>query len=57
MGARNPVSDLVSKLGKDLDTPAAIQLVDTWAQQTLSGDEIEATSSVSIAVDAILGIV
>ncbi len=57
MGARSPVSDLVSKLSQDLDTPAAIQLVDTWAQQTVSGDEIEATSSVSIAVDAILGIV
>jgi len=57
MGALSPIADLVAKLSFDLDTPAAIQLIDTWAQDTLSGQSVEATSSVSLAVDAILGIV
>lgn len=57
MGAPSPVDDLVNKLSRDLDTPSVIALIDAWAEKTLSGDDSEETSSVSIAVDAILGIV
>jgi len=49
---------LRARLADDLDTPAAIALVDDWARHTLAGEdpEDEAPRIVSDAVDALLGI-
>lgn len=57
LGATSPMAGMVSKLGNDLDTPGAIDLVDKWAAETLSGNASEPTAPVSIAVDALLGII
>jgi L-cysteine:1D-myo-inositol 2-amino-2-deoxy-alpha-D-glucopyranoside ligase len=57
VGAPSPVLDVVEALGNDLDTPAAIEFVDKWAHETLSGTESEPVSPVSLSVDALLGIV
>jgi L-cysteine:1D-myo-inositol 2-amino-2-deoxy-alpha-D-glucopyranoside ligase len=57
LGARSPVTKMVTALSNDLDTPAAIELVDDWAKRTLSGDDSDATTTVADAVDAILGII
>lgn len=57
LGVPSPVAKIVAALSNDLDTPTAIGLVDDWAQQTLSGDNSEATAPVSDAVDAMLGII
>src|SRR4051812_2216352 len=49
---------LRERLADDLDTPAALALVDEWAQQSLSGGELEeeAPRIVCDAVDALLGV-
>jgi len=57
VGAPSPVLDVVEALGNDLDTPAAIELVDKWARETLSGTESEPVASVALSVDAMLGII
>jgi L-cysteine:1D-myo-inositol 2-amino-2-deoxy-alpha-D-glucopyranoside ligase len=57
VGAPSPVLDVVEALGNDLDTPAAIELVDKWAHETLSGTESEPVASVALSVDALLGII
>ncbi len=57
LGAPSPVTKMTGLLGNDLDTPAAIELVDDWAQKTLSGDNGEPTAPVSNAVDAMLGVI
>ena len=57
VGAPSPVLDVVEALGNDLDTPAAIELVDKWAHETLSGTESEPVAWVALSVDALLGIV
>jgi L-cysteine:1D-myo-inositol 2-amino-2-deoxy-alpha-D-glucopyranoside ligase len=57
LGAPSPVSEMVTALSNDLDTPTAIELVDDWAKRTLSGDNSEPTTSVADAVNAMLGII
>jgi L-cysteine:1D-myo-inositol 2-amino-2-deoxy-alpha-D-glucopyranoside ligase len=57
LGAPSPVVEIITKLGTDLDTPSAIEIMDTWARTTIDGDESESTETTAIAVDAILGIV
>ena len=57
LGAPSPVVEIIAKLGTDLDTPGAIEVMDAWVMKTLDGDVSESTEPVAIAVDAILGIV
>lgn len=57
LGAPSPIPGVVTKLANDLDTPGAIQLIDLWADDTLSGKEHEATNPVALSVDAMLGII
>jgi len=57
VGAPSPVLDVVEALGNDLDTPAAIELVDKWVNETLSGTESEPVAPVALSVDALLGII
>lgn len=58
--ASSSVSDaVVAALSNDLDTPHALQLVDSWASETLAGQGQDARSSryMSVLVDSLLGIV
>jgi L-cysteine:1D-myo-inositol 2-amino-2-deoxy-alpha-D-glucopyranoside ligase len=57
LGAVSPIADVVKFMSNDLDTPAALAAVDAWATATLTGVEVESTSDVSRAIDAIFGIV
>jgi L-cysteine:1D-myo-inositol 2-amino-2-deoxy-alpha-D-glucopyranoside ligase len=57
LGAPSPVVEILTKLGTDLDTPGAIEVMDAWVMKTLDGDVSESTEPVANAVDAILGIV
>lgn len=56
-GAQNVVQQIASALQRDLDTPAAIAIVDDWVAQTLLGDASEPTDVMASAVDALLGII
>jgi L-cysteine:1D-myo-inositol 2-amino-2-deoxy-alpha-D-glucopyranoside ligase len=56
-GAPNVVSDLIAILQQDLDTPAAIALVDEWVAATHLGEASEPTQAMANAVDALLGII
>ena len=56
-GAPNVVSNLIAILQQDLDTPAAIALVDEWVAATLNGEVSEPTQAMANAVDALLGII
>jgi L-cysteine:1D-myo-inositol 2-amino-2-deoxy-alpha-D-glucopyranoside ligase len=56
-GAMNVVQQIASALQQDLDTPAAIAIIDNWVVQTLSGDTSEPTDVMASAVDALLGII
>jgi len=58
--AATSISDeLVAVLSNDLDTPAALRLVDAWAQSSLagSGNSSSASKNMRNLVDALLGIV
>jgi len=57
LGSVSPIADVVKFMSNDLDTPAALSAIDAWATATLTGVEVESTSDVSKAVDAIFGIV
>jgi len=48
---------LIAILQQDLDTPAAISLVDEWVAATLNGEVSEPTHAMANAVDALLGII
>ena len=50
--------DVVAALSNDLDTPTALSLIDTWAQQSLAGKGTDARASryMSVLVDSLLGI-
>jgi L-cysteine:1D-myo-inositol 2-amino-2-deoxy-alpha-D-glucopyranoside ligase len=48
---------MTSALQHDLDTPAAIAIIDDWVAATLSGDTSEPTNVMASAVDALLGII
>jgi L-cysteine:1D-myo-inositol 2-amino-2-deoxy-alpha-D-glucopyranoside ligase len=53
------LAGLRERLADDLDSPAAIALVDAWAADTLGGDgpvEDDAPRIVRDAVDALLGV-
>jgi L-cysteine:1D-myo-inositol 2-amino-2-deoxy-alpha-D-glucopyranoside ligase len=52
------VAALRESLASDLDTPAALAVVDAWAEAALStvGDDDQAPALMSRAVDALLGI-
>jgi len=56
-GAPNVVSELIAILQQDLDTPAAIALVDEWVAATLNGEASEPAQAMANAVDALLGII
>jgi len=56
-GATSPVSEMVKVMRNDLDTPSALKALDVWAAETLAGAQLEATSEVAVAIDAILGII
>jgi len=56
-GAMNVVQQIANELQHDLDTPAAIAIVDNWVAATLSGDTSEPTNIMASAVDALLGII
>ena len=56
-GATNPVSEMVKVMRNDLDTPSALKAIDVWAAETLAGAQLDATSEVAVAIDAILGII
>ena len=55
-GATSPVSEMVKVMRNDLDTPSALKALDVWAAETLAGAQLDATSEVAVAIDAILGI-
>jgi hypothetical protein len=44
-------------MSNDLDTPAVLKAIDTWATETLFGAAVDSTAEVADAVNAILGIV
>ena len=56
-GATSPVSEMVKVMRNDLDTPSALKALDVWAAETLAGAQLDATSEVAVAIDAILGII
>ena len=56
-GAKNVVTELTAALLHDLDTPAAVAIVDGWVAATLSGDDTEPTQTTASAVDALLGVI
>ena len=56
-GATSPVSEMVKVMRNDLDTPSALKALDVWATETLAGAQLDATSEVAVAIDAILGII
>jgi L-cysteine:1D-myo-inositol 2-amino-2-deoxy-alpha-D-glucopyranoside ligase len=56
-GAPNTVTDLVSVLVNDLDTPKALEIVDKWALATTTGAQSEPTQQMQQAIDALLGII
>ena len=57
IGATSPVTEIVNVMRNDLDTPSALKAIDDWATATLAGAEVDATSEVAVAIDAILGII
>lgn len=56
-GATSPVSEMVKMMRNDLDTPSTLKAIDVWATETLAGAQLDATSEVAVAIDAILGII
>lgn len=56
-GATSPVAEIVKVMRNDLDTPSALKALDVWAAETLAGAQLNATSEVAVAIDAILGII
>lgn len=56
-GATSPVSEMVKVMRNDLDTPSALKAIDIWAAETLAGKQLDETSEVAVAIDAILGII
>ena len=56
-GATSPVAEIVKVMRNDLDTPSALKALDVWATETLAGAQLDATSEVAVAIDAILGII
>ena len=56
-GATSPVAEIVKVMRNDLDTPSALKALDVWAAETLAGAQLDATSEVAVAIDAILGII
>lgn len=52
------ISALRERLADDLDTPAALAVVDAWAEATLAGDASDPTAgpAVAAALDALLGV-
>jgi L-cysteine:1D-myo-inositol 2-amino-2-deoxy-alpha-D-glucopyranoside ligase len=52
------VDGLRAALADELNTPAALSVVDHWAAETLGGDTSEPTGAgvVARAIDALLGI-
>lgn len=52
------LAQMRSALSNDLDTPAAIEAVDSWAQQTIAGNQQDPTAQgiVARALDSLLGI-
>jgi L-cysteine:1D-myo-inositol 2-amino-2-deoxy-alpha-D-glucopyranoside ligase len=56
-GATSPVAEIVKVMRNDLDTPSALIAIDIWAAETLAGAQLDATSEVAVAIDAILGII
>jgi L-cysteine:1D-myo-inositol 2-amino-2-deoxy-alpha-D-glucopyranoside ligase len=52
------VASLRAALAADLDTPRALSIVDTWADEVLAGDGTDpsAPAMMAAAVDALLGI-
>ena len=57
LGAKNPINEVVGFMSNDLDSPAALKVIDDWASETQSGAEIESTDVVAKVIDAIFGIV
>jgi L-cysteine:1D-myo-inositol 2-amino-2-deoxy-alpha-D-glucopyranoside ligase len=55
---QDTIRRLRTHLADDLDTPAALAVVDAWVTETLTrrGRDIDAASQLSRAVDALLGI-
>jgi L-cysteine:1D-myo-inositol 2-amino-2-deoxy-alpha-D-glucopyranoside ligase len=51
--------ELIKALAADLDTPAAIALIDNWAKATLAGSKSQDGSTPEMAsyVDALLGVI
>lgn len=63
-GAPDVTTQVAAALLNDLDTPLAIELIDNWVSETLSGnsdsrntDSGNTPTSVAVTVDALLGIV
>ena len=56
-GAPDAILELLAALRDDLDTPAAIAIVDNWVASSNAGDTSTPTSSMVTAVDALLGII
>jgi L-cysteine:1D-myo-inositol 2-amino-2-deoxy-alpha-D-glucopyranoside ligase len=50
------VAALRERLADDLDTPGALAVVDTWAEEALAGAGPAPTAEIRIAVDALLGV-
>jgi L-cysteine:1D-myo-inositol 2-amino-2-deoxy-alpha-D-glucopyranoside ligase len=56
-GAPDVTDELLAALANDLDSPAAVAIVDSWAAATLEGGGSTPTSAVATSVDALLGVV
>lgn len=56
-GSTDVVMEVVSALRQDLDTPAAIKIVDQWVSTTNTGDTCAPSAPMITAVDALLGII
>jgi len=51
-------ASIAAVLAHDLDTPAALELIDQWASETVSGQHAESHNhDVALTVDALLGII
>jgi L-cysteine:1D-myo-inositol 2-amino-2-deoxy-alpha-D-glucopyranoside ligase len=56
-GSADVVEQVLGALRQDLNTPAAIEIIDQWVSTTNSGDTSAPSAPMAAAVDALLGII
>ena len=57
-GAPEVTAQVAQLLADDLNTPAALELIDNWVEQTLAGhgSDDDSPKQMSVLIDALLGI-